>query len=435
MEKPKIFKIAVLGIFIVLLIVGFLGFSGKIPFPKDKDDIDYGNVTLWGTLPSRVVDTVITDKLRNKKNITITYVEKKRDTLAGDFVDALANGTGPDLLMLSQDEIVRTQDKIALIPYETMSERIFKDTFIEEGEMFLHPEGIVAIPFTVDPIVMYWNRDIFTNASLVAPPTKWSEFYGLVPRIVVRDSAGNITQSLVAFGEYQNILHAKEILSTLIMQAGASIITKINGVLTSDINARLEVQNGAARAVGFFTEFTKLDKDSYSWNRSLPYSRSMFDAGDLALYFGYASEYRSIKQKNPHLNFDIAIMPQVDQSSRRVTFGRMQGIAIVKASKNIAGATQAVFILSGSDVVGSVAEASGLPPVRRDLLVVRPTDAVFSVLYDSALISRAWHDPSPADTDKLFGEMINDINSSKLETSRAFAILQNSLENLLIPYR
>ncbi len=435
MEKLKIFQIVVLGIFVVLLIVGFLGFSGKIPFPGGKEDINYGEVTFWGTIPRSVMNTIISDKLGNKKNITIKYVEKNKATFARDFIEALARGTGPDIFMLSQDEILRSQDTIALIPYEAVSERVFKDTFIEEGEMFLRPEGIVALPFTIDPLVMYWNRDIFTNASIVVPPTRWSEFYALSPRLVIRDNSGKITQSFVSFGEYQNVLLAKEILSTLFMQTGASIVQNKNGVLAVDISVSSSVQSGATRAVGFFTEFARSDKDAYSWNRSLPYSRSMFEAGDLALYFGYASEYGLIKQKNPHLNFDIAIMPQADQSLKRVTFGRMHGIAVVKSSKNMVGTMQAVLILTGSDIVGSVAKISGLPPVRRDLLTVRPTDAVFSVLYDSAIISRAWHDPSPADTDQLFEEMISNVNSGKLKTSEALSVLHSSLERLLRSYK
>ncbi len=425
----------VIGVFSVLFIVGFLGFSGKIPFPGAKGVINYGEVTLWGTIPSSIMQTIISDKLQKHKNITIEYVEKKRQTFSRDFIEALATGTGPDLFIISQDEILRNMDKVALIPYTTVSERFFKDTYVEEGEMFMRPLGIVAMPLTIDPMVMYWNRDIFTSASMVAPPTKWTEFYGLVPKIVARSSTGSIVQSFVSFGEYQNVTNAKEILSTLIMQSGDSIVASKNGFLTAEIVTNSSTQSGAARAVGFFTEFARPDKDSYSWNRSLPYSRSMFEAGDLALYFGHASEYRSIKQKNPHLNFDITVMPQADQSLKRVTFGRMQGIAVTKSSRNLVGAVQAVLLLSSSDVVEAVAKMSGLPPVRRDLLTVRPTDAVFSVLYDSAIISRAWHDPSPVDTSQLFETMINDINSGSLKTSQALSVLQSSFERLLVPYR
>lgn len=434
MEKPKIFQTVILGIFSVFLIVGFLAFSGKIPLPEGKKAVNYGMVTLWGTIPSQVMQTVIADKLRNEKSVTIEYVEKNKDTFSRDFIEALASGKGPDLFIISQDEILRNMDKVSLIPYTAVTERDFKNTFIEEGEMFLRPGGIVAIPLTIDPMVMYWNRDIFTNASIVAPPDRWTKFYDMAPKIIIRDSGGDIVRSFVSFGEYQNVLYAKDILSTLIMQTGVSIVENKGGLLTSDISIDSGVQSPAAGAISFFTEFARPDKDSYSWNRSLPYSRRMFDSGDLALYFGYASEYNEIKQKNPHLNFDVAAMPQVDNTAKRITFGRIQGVAILKSSKNLGGAMQAALLLSNSSVEGAVAEMSGLPPVRRDLIALPPADAVFSVLYDSALISRAWYDPSPVDTDDLFRQMISDIGSGRLKVNQALAVVQNSLGKLLVQY-
>ncbi len=39
-------------------------------------------------------------------------------------------------------------------------------------------------------------------------------------------------------------------------------------------------------------------------------SKNMFLAGDLALYFGFASELDDLKNKNPNLNFDVTLFPQ-----------------------------------------------------------------------------------------------------------------------------
>lgn len=439
MEKPKIFQIVLLGIFAVLILIGMLAFSGKLDsiLPTSGKDKNYGEVTLWGTLPSAVVQSVIAEKLPNEKSVTIKYIQKNKETFNTDFVEALASGAGPDLFILGQDEILRNLNKIALMSYQTIPERTFKDTFIQEGEMFLEPAGIVAIPFTVDPLVMYWNRDIFTNKGVVLPPTKWGEFYTLAPRIVTKSSNGVITQALAPLGEYANVLHAKEILSTLILQAGNPIVATQGGVLTATIATGDSVgsQNSAMQAINFYTQFSKEDKDSYSWNRSLPSSRSMFEAGNLAMYFGFASEYAAIKQRNPHLNFDVAVMPQAEQASVRTTFGSMQGLAVVKSSKNIAGAMQAALVLSRSEVIGGIAKSAGLPPVRRDLLNVRPNDAVLSVFYDSALITRAWNDPSPLETDQLFREMINDVNSGRFKISQALIVVQNSINKMLVSYR
>jgi ABC-type glycerol-3-phosphate transport system substrate-binding protein len=169
----------------------------------------------------------------------------------------------------------------------------------------------------------------------------------------------------------------------------------------------------------------------------------MFEAGDLALYFGYASEYQAIKQKNPHLNFDVAVMPQADQASVKITFGRIQGFAMVKTSSNLQGAMQAALLLSSKDMVEGVVSTAGLPPVRRDLLGLRPSresadspaDAVLSVFYDSALIARAWQDPSPVETDQILQGMIDDIGSGRLKISQALSVVQGSINKLLQQYR
>ncbi|KKT59828.1 MAG: hypothetical protein UW54_C0019G0001, partial [Parcubacteria group bacterium GW2011_GWC1_44_26] len=181
--------------------------------------------------------------------------------------------------------------------------------------------------------------------------------------------------------------------------------------------------------------FSKSNKDSYSWNRSLPQSSAMFQAGDLALYFGYASEYQSIKQKNPHLNFDVAVVPQVGKTAKKLTFGRIYGVAIVVAGKNQAGALRATTLLSGSGVVTGISELLNLPPVRRDLISVRPTDPASSVFYDSALISRAWYDPSPADTNLIFMNMIDSVNSGRSSMNEALAVAHSSLSKILQDYQ
>lgn len=432
MQRPKTFQIVLITIFVVLMFLGFLGFSGKLPLPTKGDKVNYGSVTLWGTIPAQIVQSTITQKLGGDKSIAITYVQKNKATFEKDFIEALAIGSGPDLFLLGQDEILRSLNKISPISYQSVTERDFKSLFIEGAELFLRPEGVVALPFTVDPIVMYWNRDILTNASVVLPPTKWSEFYTLAPKISIRDRVGGVSQSLVAFGEYDNVSHAKDIISMLMLQAGKSVVSSGAAGLVADISPEGGVSNPAVRAVSFYNEFADPTKDSYSWNRSLPTSRSMFESGGLAFYFGYASEYPEIKKKNPHLNFDVAVVPQVETIIKKTTFGNIQGIAIVKSSKNPSGALYAGLQLSNTVVVGDIAQKSGLPPVRRDLLVKRPTDSVFSVFYDSALISRAWLDPSPQDTDGLFRDMINDVDSGRLKVSQSLSILQNGVARLLM---
>lgn len=420
----------------VLLIFGFLGFSGKLPLPSSGKNINYGEVTLWGSIPASTMQTLISNNLRDNKSISIKYVQKSAETINRDFIEALASGKGPDLILLAQDEIVKNLDKFTIVPYQTILERDFKNTFIGEGEMFLRPDGVLALPFIIDPIVMYWNRDIFTSALIPSPPAFWGDFYDLVPKITTRNDVGNITRSLVSFGEYRNVSNAKEIVSILMMQAGSPIVLNQQGRLSAALVTSSDVatENPVITAMRFFTEFSKSDKDSYSWNRSLPESRSMFEAGDLALYFGYASENKIIQKSNPHLNFDVTIVPQVGRTATKITFGKIHGVAIVAASKNQAGALYAASLLSGKGVIESISNLLGLPPVRRDLIATRPTDSAMSVFYDSALISRGWYDPSSKETDVLLLTMFENVTSGRVSMKEALLVANNSLEKLLGSY-
>jgi ABC-type glycerol-3-phosphate transport system substrate-binding protein len=436
MKGKSFFQLGVLAVFIVFLFVGFLVFSGRIKLPGGSEDKNYGEVVVWGALPNTTVQGVLAGTLANEKNIIIKYVEKNRVSFDEDFVEALAAGQGPDLIIIGQDQIIRNLNKITLVPYAVYPERTFKDIFVEEAEMFMLPDGIVAIPLAIDPLVMYWNRDIFTNASIALPPKKWSEFYDIVPRIVSRDRSGDIVRAAVSFGEYKNITHAKEIVSLLMMQAGATIVVKQGAMFTPTLTQGLNLSVGeaSAAALQFFTQFSKTDRDSYSWNRSLPASRSMFEAGDLATYFGYASEHPGIKLRNPHLNFDLTSVPQTDNSTKRMTFGRVQGAAIVRASGNQEGALRAAILLGTAQFGGELASRMSIPPVRRDLLAVRPTDAVSTVLYDAALVARSWTDPAPSETDQIFGNMVDDIVSGRFKVSQAIGTAQSALQKIISKY-
>ena len=170
------FQIAIIGIFIVLAIAGVLVFSGIGGLGDNNQKV--GDVEIWGTIPYEIFDKMISGlNSGNGRFAGVKYIEKDKETYEEEFVEALAAGVGPDLFLLAQDGIVRNQDKIIEIPYDTISGRDFKNTFIEEGEMYLTENGVLGLPFTIDPMVMYWNRDIFQSVGIANPPEFWDELF------------------------------------------------------------------------------------------------------------------------------------------------------------------------------------------------------------------------------------------------------------------
>ncbi len=426
------FTLIIIGIMMALALIGVLLLSGVIPgFSLGGGEGPAAPLLMWSDVPyEQMRELVYAISEQNKNLFSITYVEKSPAAYQNELLNALASGKGPDLWLLSQDLILKNKDKVFLIPFESFSKRAFKDIFIEEGELFLSNEGIVALPFVIDPMVLYWNRDIASAGGISLAPKTWDEFVNFAIKLTIRDNAGNIIQSGAAFGEFQNIDHAKDIISLLLLQTGNPIVNpeSLRSTLSGGTEAASQQAEGAVR---FFTEFSDPAKTTYSWNRSLPTSKNAFIAGTLAYYFGYASEYVDISAKNPHLNFDVAEAPQIKGGRLRLTFGKMQGIAISKSSPNITQAAAASVQLIEKNSIAGLVKKTFLPPIRRDLLAEPVQDPVLNIFYKSAIQSRAWLEPNPETIDKMFRAMIESVLTGKKKISEAVRDVHIKLDEML----
>ncbi|MDP3051998.1 MAG: extracellular solute-binding protein, partial [bacterium] len=262
----------------------------------------------------------------------------------------------------------------------------------------------------------------------------WDEFVSFVGRLTVRDASGNITQSGAAFGEFQNVDHAKDIISLLILQTGNPIVDSatFHSTLSGGTGETAQSSDGAIR---FFTEFSDPAKTTYSWNRSLPGSKNAFIGGILAYYFGYAGEYNDIAAKNPHLNFDVAEVPQITGGHIRLTFAKMQGLAVSKSTPNITQAATAVAQLTGKDAIAGLVKKIFLPPIRRDLLAEVVSDPVLAVFYKSAIESSAWLEPDPEATNDMFRVMTESVLSGKKKISDAMRDANAKLNTMLEKFK
>lgn len=422
------FQIILTGIFGVFLIGGVIVFSAYKGGSENTV-----TVVVWGTIPQiDFSDIIQKTSLYQSKEFNVQYVEKTEQNFDTDFIEGLASGKGPDLFMLSSDKILKHRNKIFPIPYTVFTQRQFKDSFIEGAEIYMASEGTLALPVSTNPLVMYWNRQIFTDAKLTQPPKYWDQFYGLVALISKKDGALNISKSLVSFGEFANISHAKQIVLNLSMQAGTPVTkwgaSGVDSVFADSFN---KPTIPAEAAVNFYTEFANPAKPSYSWNRSLSNSTNYFLSGDLALYFGFASELATLQLKNPNLNFDVTSVPVSREGGVNVSFANFNSFAITKSSKNANAAFAVASILSGSAGGAAFAEVLNLPPARRDLLSQRQTDAYKIVFYESAMRSATWLDPSPTETNAIFKDMIESITSGRARTGEAVIKVDRELSSLL----
>jgi len=432
-EQKSIFQLVVLGIFIVAIIGAVFAFAS---YSGGGGQRDIGNVVMWGTLNAESIDAFLRAYRDTDNRVDrIFYEQIPEEQFSQRLAEGLADGSGPDVYLLSQDNIIRDWTKVVPISYAEFSERAYKDTFIDEAEMYLGQDGIRAIPAVLDPMVMYWNRDILAEAGFAKPPQYWDEFVTYAERITVRDKANNVLRATIALGEYDNVAHAKDILALLIMQAGGSIVSRTeDGALVADLAiTTTQTVTPAQTALRFFTQFSNPVKTVYTWNRSLANSRDLFAQGKLALYIGYASEAFLLQEQNPHLNYDVAPVPQVraGDGTRRLTFGRMYAFATPKAAQNLYGGREVAFMLSSKDASALLADTLVMQSPRRDVLSETPSDPATLVFRNAALLSRAWFDPHPQETARIFRYMVGDVTSGALRLSDAVVNAQKQLDDLL----
>ncbi len=418
MKKNTIFQTGVIIFFIAASLLAITIFA----LTKAKNTSGVTNIVVWGTIDENSMNTMIQLFNGEQSNYVIKYAYKSDTGFEAALVDALALGNGPDAVLVGEDHILKLENKLFTIPYANYPERTFKDLFIQSGEQLLRPDGIVGLPIAIDPLIMYWNRDMFTTAGIAQPPKYWDEFYALAPKLSKYDTTLHVTKSAVALGEISNVLHGKDVILTLWNQAGGK------GFQTSA--EAQDDQSPLAAALRFYTQFSDPTKKTYSWNRSLPLSRDMFTAGNLGVYFGFGSELPLIQEKNGNLNFDVAPIPQTRDAETPSGLGKIYSYSIIKNSAHITEAFMVGAALTTVEGNKRVADVLKLPPARRDLLAQPPSDAWGPLFYSSAIQATSWLDPDPVATSDIFKSAVEDIVAGRRSPAESALEAQTQIHNL-----
>lgn len=432
--KADNFKLIMIIVFLAMAVLAVLVFAGviKIGGSSNKASGPTGTVTMWGSVRRELIATGLDDFNNFHDNLTVRYVYIPEESFDRSLLEAIASGQGPDLFLLPDNLAHSYANKIYTIPYASYPIASFKNFFAQAGDVFLTPSGVLAFPMVVDPLVMYYNRSILNSNDIVYPPAYWDEFVDMVTKLTKKDDTKQITQSAVALGQYGNVRNAKDILTTLFMQAGNNIVDQVQGAYYAVLR-----EPGSSKAtnlgpiLSFYTSFADPLKGTYSWNSSLPSSDAFFSSDKSAFYFGFASELKNIQDRNPNLNFGVTSVPQIKNSNFKVTRAKVLGLAISSFSKKSDLAFNVATLLASENFALRLAESKGAPPARRDLLNIRPIDSYGPVFYSSALYGKSWLDPDPIGSNNIFKNMVEKVLSNNMTAEEAILDANGKLTSLL----
>lgn len=437
--NTKKFQTILLVILGVGLLVGLLIFGGVIKAPVRSSTSTVtgtGNVVIWGPFQRNTnLSNFITAFNEDNPSVSVSYVAKNPATYDSELLEAFASGTVPDIIILPHDLVRRYQDRVVVLANETFPLQNFRDLYSQGAEVFRTAQGTVALPLGVDPMVLYYNRDILEANGFINPPRFWNNDLLEQVTTITETQNDDITISVagITLGETNNIPHATPLLSALMMQLGSPILDVSSTGLLEVVFSQASglTNNPGLSALTYFTQFSNTSDDQYSWNKAMPEAQDAFTANFVGLYPGFASELLEIQRKNPNLNFNIAELPQIQEVNRKVTYGNFYGLAIPRISQNTNGAFSVAGALTSGVYNESIINALQLQPVRRDLLARTPQEIYQKIFIDSAIIARAWQIPNRVLVDEIFSTMVSAVTSGRLTPERAVSEAVQKINEIL----
>jgi len=411
------------------------------------------NVTLeiWGPLDnSDAYAEAISNYQALRPNTRINYKKVSGDTYKQDIVAAMAAGQGPDIFMISNNWLPYFKDKVAPAPAEIINEQTFRNNFADAVIFdFLDGGQVYAAPLSLDTLALYYNKSLFNEAGITAPPATWDEFIRDAQLLTRKNAANEITVAGAALGTTSNVNRATNVLGLLMMQYGTQMNTdndrKQVGFILS-VNKNGTSTYPAADALKFYTSFASASSTYYTWNPRLHYSVDAFSEGTLGMMLNYSWQMEAIRAKSPKLNFAVAPAPQV-AGSPKLDYASYWGYAVSKnkatvpaagsgaapvtnnirtneawkflkyLTVNMQGQINSAFKSSkGRDIDAKYDPAQNFlkkmnrPAARLDLIKNQFTDPDLGVFAQQNLIARSWYQYNPEAIEATLTEAINQVN-------------------------
>ncbi len=372
-------------------------------------------------------------------NVTINYRQLRYEEYEYELLNALAEDRGPDVFSLPNTWLGKYESKLYPLPSTlTIPVTITAGTFKKETQTVLQTKPgltaqdvrqrfvdtvakdvvrggkVMALPLSVDTLVMYLNRDLLNQAGIADAPRDWNAVVDAVKKLTIADKAGKIVQAGAALGRSNTVERAVDIVSLLMMQNGAQMASADGKQATFQLPDRTSNSNPGLQALQFYTDFANPAKEIYTWSADLPPALEAFLQGRVALYFGYAYHLPIIVGRSPKLNLAVSPMPQVAGAARAVNYADYWTEAVSQKTKYADQAWDFVQYATSAEQVKSYLRKAKKPTALRSLLAEQKQDFDLQVFADQVLTASSWYrgDDGPA-MNVAFQEMIQQMNKGE----------------------
>lgn len=381
-------------------------------------------LVVWGLWHESADMQPVLDAFTSQTGVKVEY--KKIAQVAAyeqDLLEALAQGRGPDVFVIHHTWVEGKRGLMSPAPPEVIDERAVREEFVEVvGKDAIRDGFVYALPTSVDTLALFVNNDILAGSGVARAPRTWDEFQRAVERVTRVSRTGQLLQSAAALGTAANVNRAGDILQLLMLQSGMTILDSTGRV---DMNSDL-----GERALTFYTDFSNKSKKVFTWDLSQDFSLDAFAEADTAMMINYSYHIPTIRAKNPRLNFSLAPVPQIADSSPR-TFASYWPFAVSNSSRAPVTAWQLVRFMTNAESANQLSSATGMPPARKDSVETFSRDPELGVFADQALTATSWPRVDIVAADGIFNRMINDVVTGAAAPKDALSRAQDQLQQII----
>lgn len=400
------------GAVVVIILLFASVFLGILPGSRPAKS-SQATLEFWGLFDdSAIWQPIFNAYKKSNSNISFNYVQMNPDTYERDLLEALASGKAPDIIMFNSSWLAKHGNKISPLPETMMTLRNFQEVFPDVATVdFVSQNKIYALPVWIDVLAMFYNKDLFNTAGIATPPKTWDDFTKAVQKLSDKDKFGNLTKSGAAIGAANNVDKAADILSLLMLQAGAKMISDDGAEAAFDksITVGDSTYKPGESALRFYTDFTNPKSNAYAWNDKLPNSFDAFTSGQTAIIFDYAVNIPRLKQKAPNLRLGIAPVPQLTDATKAVNYADFWGYSVPAVSKHSFAAWNFLVFLTSKDMNKYFSETVLRPASRRDVLAEERDSLDLGAFSDPILSATNWYRVDPEAIGNIFKDMINSV--------------------------
>lgn len=434
-----------------ILVITGAGCSSEPAAPAPTASLQPVTLQYWGVFTDTDDMSVLIGEFTKKHpNVQVQYRKFRPEEYEQKLLEAFAEDRGPDVFTIHNTWLTKYKSKLTPMPdkiaypifvksgggisekttvemkeMQGLSLKQMRDKFVQTVEADTMArvsttstkQGVFALPFYVDTLALYYNKDILAQNSIVKPAANWNQVREHGEKLTkrVKDS-DTITQPAVALGTGNNVHRAGDILMAIMAQNGARI-TKDDGafIFHTPGNTTPEKDESlpGARALQFYLDFANPNSKAYSWNPEQGDALDAFIQGRLAYYFGYSYDMSTIRSRNPRLNFDVTSLPQFEKSVNIANYW-MEGVSNKAKNKNEAW----LFVLetaTNKDALAKFLKRTKRASALTELIQTELDDVDLAVFAKQNLTAQTWYRGKDSKAgDQILVEMIENTRNKLL---------------------